>query len=137
MKKTLLIIAVVVLCLYGGCRMTYEIVRKPTPAELAEPGVLAEVTGVEFPSLLFDECRLVEGGKTFSFPWKTYYWVSASYRDTTHLDVFYASIDSAIAAGDTLWRKADERLYKYDSHWLDIVAGDNGLDLELEYGMFE
>lgn len=133
MKKTILIITVIVLCLYCGCRMTYEITRKPTPTELAEPGVLAKVTGVEYPPLEFGEYRQVNGGND----WKTYFWLSADYCDTTRLDVLYASIDSTIAAGDTLWHKVDNRHYLYNSHWMDIDADDNGLFLQLEYGMFE
>ena len=133
MIKRVLIIAVIVLTLYGGCRLTYEIMRKPTPEELVEQGVLAKVTSVEFPALKLFESRRVEGGSS----WKTYYWVYVGYCDTMHLNVFYASIDSAIAVGDTSWRKLNERMYKYDSQWLDIVAGDNGVDLDLEYGMFE
>lgn len=136
MKKpiqTISIIAVVVLALAGAC----ELARKPSPEDFVNPKITEDITGVVFPALEVDEILSVEGPESFDFPGKTYYWVRIGYRDRTRLQGFFASIDSAIANGDTRWQKSADGKYQFDSDWADISVDDKGVFLDLEYRLWE
>lgn len=136
MKKpiqTISIIAMVVLVLVGAC----ELARKPSPEDFVNPKITEDITGVVFPALEVDEILSVEGPESFDFPGKTYYWVRIGYRDRTRLQDFFASIDSAIANGDTRWQKSADGKYQFDSDWADISVDDKGVFLDLEYRLWE
>ncbi len=131
--RTISIIVVVVLVLAGAC----ELVRKPSPEDFVNPKITENITGVVFPALEVDEILSVEGPESFDFPGKTYNWVRVDYCDTTRLDTFFASIDSAIANGDTRWQKSDDGKYQFDSDWADISVDEKGIFLNLEYRLWE
>lgn len=136
MKKTIRnisIIAGVVLVVAGAC----ELARKPSPEDFVNPKITEDITGVAFPALEVDEILTVEGPETFDFPGKTYNWVRVDYCDTTHLDTFFASIDSIIANGDTRWQKSEDGKYLFNSDWADISVDDKGVFLDLEYRLWE
>ena len=131
-KKTITIICIV-LTLFGACTLA----RKPSPEDFVNPKITEDITGVVFPALEVDEILSVEGPESFDFPGKTYNWVRVDYCDTTRLDTFFASIDSAIANGDTRWQKSEDGKYQFDSDWADISVDDKGVFLDLEYRLWE
>ena len=132
MKKIIIIICIV-LALSGAC----ELARKPSPKDFVNPKITEDITGVVFPALEVDEILSVEGPESFDFPGKTHYWVRVDYCDTTRLDTFFASIDSAIANGDARWQKSADGKYQFDSDWADISVDDKGVFLNLEYRLWE
>lgn len=131
--RTISIIAGVVLTFAGACAL----VKKPSPEDFVSPKITEDITGVVFPALEIDEILKVEGPETFDFPGKAYYWVNANYSDTSQLDIFFASIDSAIAKGDTRWQKCEGGKYQFDSDWADISVGDKGIFLDLVYRLWQ
>ena len=131
--KNFSIIAVVVLTFAGACAL----VKKSSPEDFVNPKITEDITGVVFPALEIDEILNVEGPESFDFPGKTYNWVRVDYCDTTRLDTFFASIDSAIANGDTRWQKCEGGKYQFDSDWADISVDDKGVFLDLEYRLWE
>lgn len=131
--RTISIIGAVVLALAGACAL----VKKPSPEDFVNPKITEDITGVVFPALEIDEILKVEGPETFDFPGKTYYWVRVDYCDTTRLDMFFASIDSAIANGDTRWQKCEGGKYQFDSDWADISVSDKGIFLDLVYCLWQ
>ena len=131
--RTISIIALVVLVVAGAC----EWARKPSPEDFVNPKITEDITGVVFPALEVDEILSVEGPESFDFPGKTYNWVRVDYCDTTRLDTFFASIDSAIANGDTRWQKSEDGKYQFDSDWADISVDEKGIFLNLEYRLWE
>ena len=131
--RTISIITGVVLALAGACALA----KKPSPEDFVNPKITEDITGVVFPALEVDEILSVEGPESFDFPGKTYYWVRVDYRDRTCLQDFFASIDSAIANGDTRWQKSTDGKYQFDSDWADISVDDKGVFLDLEYRLWE
>lgn len=135
MKKNIRTISIIaaVLVLVGACVLA----KKPSPEDFVNPKITKDITGVTFPALEIVEILTVEGAETFDFPGKTYYWVIMHYCDTTRLQDFFASIDRAIAKGDTRWQKCEDGKYQFDSDWADIFIDNKSVFLDLEYRLWE